>query len=859
MFPTDPVHRFVAMGQILYNDESWVKIPPGQAKDDAPERLINTDIVKGKSLMANRHLVVVGNGMAGMACVDHILKHQNDFQITVLSDEPYYNYNRILLSSVLAGEKSLDEIYINTQEWYEKNNINLILSARVSGVDAAEKFITCADGRKIPYDLLLLATGSDPFVPPIEGRQKKGVFCFRNIADTNDILESCKTAKKAVVIGGGLLGLEAARGIQEHGPHVTVVHDLGHLMNAQVDETGGKFLKKEIEHLGIQVLTHRKTTEILGNGKVEGVSFDDGIVIGADLVVIACGIRPNVALAKQAGLIVNRGVVVNDHMETSRPDIFAVGECVEHKGVVYGLVAPLYDQGKVLAATITGNKGPVYEGSVSAAKLKVMGIEVFSAGDIRENGEKDEAVLYADPLAGLYKKLIFREDRLVGAILIGDASDANRLLEIIRLGNKVDRKNHNLLFEKPSHEPGSASDVMSRPDSDTICGCIGVSKGQIIEAIREKGCHSVGEVKACTKATSGCGTCAGLVKEILTAVAGSVKEEKKGLCPCFTYTKEELRRMIRTQRLKKVQDILEIYGNGVGCAYCKPALSFVVDEVWLGEHEEDRAQRFINDRVHANIQKDGTFSVVPRMRGGVTTPAELRKIADAAEKYNVPMVKVTGSQRLDLLGVKKEDLPKIWKDLDMVSGFAYAKAVRMVKTCVGTDFCRYGTQNSIATGIKLEESLEGLYTPAKVKMGVVGCPRNCAEATVKDIGMVGIEGGWQVVIGGGAGKAVRAADILCTVKTSEEALEAAFLFFQYYRENGEYLERTYDFVVRVGLGKIRQDTVLASKEERERLLNHLKKAKEKAVNPWKVESETPRHPMQFQNYVLPKDREALIR
>jgi nitrite reductase (NADH) large subunit len=808
--------------------------------------------------MGKKHLVVVGNGMAGMACVDQILQKPNDFQITVLSEEPHVNYNRIMLSSVLAGEKALEDIYINTQEWYDTNGITLLLGAKAVDVDPAAKTVKTADGRSIPYDVLLLATGSDPFMPPMKGLDKRGVYAFRNIKDTQDIIKTCKDSRKAVVIGGGLLGLEAARGIQNQGPKVTVVHNSGHLMNAQLDEVAGKFLKREIENLGIRVLTGRRSSELLGNGHVMGVQFEDGEAAEADLVVVAFGIRPSVELARKAGLTVNRGIVVNDHMETSHPDIFAVGECVEHRGVVYGLVAPLYDQGKVLAATITGNKGPVYEGTTSATKLKVMGIEVFSAGEIKGDHEKDEVVVYSDPLAGVYKKLVLREDRLVGTILIGDAGDAGRFLEVIRGGAKVDRKNHNLLFDKPSTKPGSSGDVMSRPDSDTICGCIGVSKGKIVEAVKG-GCRSLGDVKTKTKACTGCGTCAGLIKDILGAVAGDeVKEEKKVLCDCIPYTKDEIRRFVQTQRLKKVQDVVEIYGNGHGCNKCKPALAFLVDEVWLGEHAEDRSARFINDRVHANIQKDGTFSVIPRMRGGVTSAAELRRIADVADKYKVPMVKVTGSQRIDLLGVKKEDLPKMWKELGMPSGHAYAKAVRMVKSCVGADFCRFGTQNSIAVGVKLEEMLEGLHTPAKVKLAVVGCPRNCAEATVKDIGLVGIEGGWQVVIGGAAGKSVRAADILVTVNTTEEAVEAALLFFQYYRENGEYLERTYDFVERLGIEKVRQETILASAEKKAALLDHYRKAKAKAVDPWK-EAEKPVHPMQFKDFVLPKDREALKR
>lgn len=809
--------------------------------------------------MEKKHLVVIGNGMAGMACVDQILKRQPNFKITVLSEESYYNYNRILLSCVLAGEKTVDEIYINTKEWYEEHGIELLLSVQAVNVDSQKKIVLTAEGRPISYDLLLLATGSNPFIPPIAGVNKKGVFTYRNMADTEQIIEYCKTAKRAVVIGGGLLGLEAARGTSSRGVHTTVVHIMDRLMDVQLDEVGGQFLKREIEKLGISVLLNKNTAEILGDSKVEGVRFKDEYAVEADMVVIACGIRPNVELGKKAGLKVNRGIVVNDYMETSDPSIFAVGECVEHREKIYGLVAPLYDQGKVLAATITGDKGPVYEGSVLATKLKVMGIELFSAGDFKAMEPDKEVIAYQDHAFGIYKKVVISADWIVGTILIGDTSDANRFLEMIRKNEKITGRRQTLLFEKPPAVPGSPTDVMSRPDTETICGCIGVSKGQIISAIKEQGCKTVSEVKACTKASSGCGTCAGLVQDILVGVLGSEfqEEKKETLCACVPFAKEKLRMMIETQKLKSVQDVLDIYGDGVGCSYCKPALSFIVDEVHCGEHKEDRSARFINDRVHANIQKDGTFSVIPRMHGGVTSADQLRKIADVADKYKVPMVKVTGSQRIDLLGVKKEDLPKMWADLGMKSGHAYAKAVRMVKSCVGTDFCRYGTQNAIATGIELETLLEGLYTPAKVKMGVVGCPRNCAEATVKDIGLVGMEGGWQVVIGGAAGKVVRAADILVAVKTTEEALDAALIFFQYYRENGEYLERSYDFVMRVGLEKIRRETILASEEIKKSLRDRLARARSKVVDPWK-EAAKPVHPMQFKDFVLPKDASALI-
>ncbi len=809
--------------------------------------------------MSTQKLIVVGNGMAGMACLDQILKSKPDFAITVLSEEPYYNYNRILLSSVLSGEKSLDEIYINSKEWYDHNAIQLKLGAKAVSIDPINKTVTTEGGEALAYDKLLLATGSTPFIPPIAGIDKAGILAFRNMADTREILARSEGPGRSVVIGGGLLGLEAARGLLNRGMQVSVVHLTDRLMDVQLDVIGAAYLKRSMEKLGITVLLGRKTTQFLGNGHVEGVSFEGGETIPADLVVVACGIRPNVELAKSAGLTINRGIVVNDHMETSNPDIFAVGECVEHRGKIYGLVAPLYDQGKVLAATITGNKGPLYTGSTSAAKLKVMGVDVFSAGEAQASGAEYETVAYQDDAAGVYQKLVFKENRLVGTVLVGNVAKANRLLEYIRSQEAISNDRYRLLFDAANVTGSSSEDVMSRSDDETICGCIGVSKGQIVDAIQKNNLKSLAGIKSCTKASTGCGTCTGLVGSILKAVVGDEVEEKKNhLCACVPFPKEQLRTIILTQKLKKAQDILDIYGNGTGCNVCKPALSFLVDEVLLGEHEEDRSARFINDRVHANIQRDGTFSVVPRMRGGVTSPAELRKLADVAEKYQVRMVKVTGSQRIDLLGVKKSDLPKIWAELGMPSGHAYTKAVRMVKSCVGTDFCRYGTQNSIQTGIQLEELLEGLYTPAKLKMGVVGCPRNCAEATVKDIGLVGFEGGWQVVIGGAAGKRVRAADILVSVKTTDEALRAAKLFFQYYRERGEYGERTYDFVERVGLETVRRETVLAPEQRQQALLDRLAKAKTKAVDPWSVESKRPVHPTQFEDFVLPKDQSALL-
>jgi len=790
-----------------------------------------------------KKLVVVGNGMAGVACVEQVLRHSHEFAITIFGDETHVNYNRILLSSVLAGEKEQDEIILNGLDWYKRNDIDLRLGVRIVGIDSQARTVTGDDGSVTCFDKLLLATGSVPLIPSIEEVKKDGVFVFRNLDDTRSLMERCRPGLKAVVIGGGLLGLEAARGLQVRGCEVTVVHLMEWLMERQLDPTGGAYLAAKMNQMGITVLLGLSTTAILGNGKVEGVQFKGGGSIPADLVVIAAGIRPNVSLGHEAGLEVKRGVVVNDYMETSHPDIFAVGECVQHNGICYGLVAPLIEQGKVLAATITGNKGQKYQGSVQAAKLKIMGVDVFSAGEIGDKLDGSEVIRYEDPTLGIYRKLTLKDGKLAGVILVGDTADSHRYMDWLRTGKDLVPLRRQLLFPMPTEDVGI--DVAQMAESETVCGCMGVTKGTIIRAIHEKGVSTLAQLKDCTRASTGCGSCTGLCQSLLKAVVPEFEDEVKStLCKCIPFPEDKLREMLRSQRLKSVQEVLEIYGDGLGCEICKPALSYMLGMLWCGDHDEDRSARFINDRVHANIQKDGTFSVVPRIRGGVTSPDELRRIADAADKYKVRMVKITGSQRIDLLGVKKSDLPNIWADLGMPSGQAYTKGVRMVKTCVGTEFCRFGVQDSTAAGIELERRFENLFTPHKVKMGAVGCPRNCAEATVKDIGLVGQEGSWQVVVGGAAGKKVRKADLLITVETAEEALTAASLFFQYYRESANYLERTYDFVERVGIEKVRKDTVYAPEVARQGLLDRLRKSKQHSSDAW-LEREAPHHPTQF--------------
>jgi nitrite reductase (NADH) large subunit len=790
-----------------------------------------------------QQLVVVGNGMAGVACVEQILKYRHDFDITIFGDETHANYNRILLSMVLAGEKSAEEIILNDIDWYQNHGIRARLGVRIERIDRARRVAIDSDGGSTTFDQLILATGSSAFIPPIPGVDKKNVHVFRTLDDTRELLAKARKGCKAVVIGGGLLGLEAARGLQLRGCEVSVVHLMETLMERQLDAAGGALLRRKIEDLGIRVLLPRQTQALVGNGRVDGLRFASGEEVEADLVVIAAGIKPNAELGRAAGLEVRRGIVVDDHMRTSDPNIFAVGECTEHRGQTFGLVAPLMEQGKVLAAAITGNPGPAFTGGTAAAKLKIMGVEIFSAGSIDESEPGVECIRYEDPSLGIYKKLLVKNNRLQGVILVGDVSDERRYTQWLREQTGLGPQRRHLLF--PPQAPDAGLEVAEMPDSEVICGCNGVSKGEIIRAIHQHGIDRLDQLKERTRASSSCGSCTGLCQQLLRAVVPEFQEETRTtLCACLPFSYEQLREIVHGQQLKSVQEVLNVYGNRKGCEVCKPALSYMLDMLWCGSHDEDRSARFINDRVHANIQKDGTFSVVPRMRGGVTSPDELRRIADVAEKYNVRMVKVTGSQRIDLLGVKKSDLPKVWADLGMPSGQAYTKGVRMVKTCVGTEFCRFGVQDSTRAGIELERRLENLFTPHKVKMGAVGCPRNCAEATVKDIGMVGQDGSWQVVVGGAAGKSVRKADLLITVETTERALEACELFFQYYRENANYLERTYDFVERMGIEAIRKATVYAPEAEKKKLLDRLQRSKATAKDAW-LEREAPVHPTQF--------------
>jgi nitrite reductase (NADH) large subunit len=764
-----------------------------------------------------KKLVVIGNGMAAGRALEELFERApGAYEVTIFGAEPRVNYNRIMLSPVLSGEKAYEDILIHDDAWYETHGITLHRGKQVVEIDRAARRVIAADGTAAFYDQLLVATGSMPFVVPIPGATLPGVVTYRDLDDVNKMLEAAQKGGHAIVIGGGLLGLEAAAGLKAQGMDVTVLHLMPTLMERQLDPSSGYLLQKAFEDREIAVRCKANTHAILGETHVTGVRLDDGTELPADIVVMAVGIRPNAVLAKEAGLETNRGVLVGDDMRTSDPDIFSVGECVEHRGLCYGLVAPLYEMAKVVAAQLAGDEAAAYTGSVTATKLKVTGIDLFSAGDFGEAKDRQDIVL-RDAARGVYKRLVLKENRIVGAVLYGETGDGSWFFDLLRKETDVTELRDTLIFGQ-SYVGGAPLDptaaVAALPDDAEICGCNGVCKGKIVQTIADKGLSTLAEVRAHTKASASCGTCTGLVEQVMALTLGDkfAKATVEPMCGCTDLGHDDVRRLIRTAELKSIPAVMQELGwkTSCGCAKCRPALNYYLLCDWPGEYEDDGRSRFINERVHANIQKDGTYSVVPRMWGGLTNPRELRAIADVAEKYSIPTVKVTGGQRIDLLGVRKEDLTAVWADLNdagMVSGHAYAKGLRTVKTCVGTEWCRFGTQDSTGLGVKIERFMWGSWTPAKVKMGVSGCPRNCAESTCKDVGVICVDSGYEIHFAGAAGLHIKGTQLLCKVPEEDECIEVIAALTQLYREQGHYLERMYKWADRVGAESIRATVV----------------------------------------------------
>jgi nitrite reductase (NADH) large subunit len=796
--------------------------------------------------MKKLKLVLVGNGMAGVRTLEELLKLAPDmYDITVFGAEPHPNYNRILLSPVLAGEQTIEEIVLNGWEWYADNGITLHAGKKVTEIDRVQRLVRAvgADGEVVEttYDRLLLCTGSNPFILPVPGKDLKGVIGYRDIADTDYMIETARTHKHAVVIGGGLLGLEAANGLMLRGMSVTVVHNSACLMDRQLDAVAGGLLRQSLEGRGLTFRLAAQTQELVddGAGRVKAVRFKEGPEVPADLVVMAVGIRPNTALAESMRLHCNRGIVVNDTMQTvTDPRVYSVGECAAHRGIAYGLVAPLFEQAKVAANHLAQWGIGRYQGSLTSTKLKVTGIDLFSAGEFM-GGEGTEEIVMSDPFGGVYKKLVLKDDKLIGACLYGDTSDGSWYFKLLRDGRSIVDIREKLMFGESNigdtgHE--GHSKAASMPDEAEVCGCNGVNKGTICKAIREKGLFTLDEVKKHTKASASCGSCTGLVEQILMFTAGgdySAAPGKKAMCGCTDASHQDVRDAIRGQKYLTHAQVYAGLGwrTPDGCASCRPAVNYYLISTWPKEARDDPQSRFINERSHANIQKDGTYSVIPRMWGGHTTPDELRRIADAADKYKIPTVKVTGGQRIDLLGVKKEDLQGVWKDIGMPSGLAYAKSLRTVKTCVGSEWCRFGTQDSTQMGKDIEHALWAMYSPHKVKIAVSGCPRNCAEAGIKDVGVIGVDSGWEIYVGGNGGIKTEVAHFLIKVKTAAEVMEYTGAFLELYRGEAWYLERTVHYIGRVGLDHVKK-RILDDAEGRRALWERLQFALDGEPDPW---------------------------
>ncbi len=803
--------------------------------------------------MKKMKLVLIGNGMAGVRTLEELIRMAPElYEITVFGAEPHPNYNRILLSPVLAGEQTIDEIILNPVSWYADNHITLHMGHKVIEVNRARRTVTAEDGQgglvSVDYDRLLIATGSTPFILPVPGKDLHGVIAYRDIADTEMMIETAKTYQHAVVIGGGLLGLEAANGLMLRGMQVTVVHIAPWLMERQLDDVAGGMLRQSLEQRGLKFLIGAQTQALIGDadggksGRVMAVQFKDGTEVPADMVVMAAGIKPNTTLAEVMGLHCNRGIVVNDTMQTTTdPRIYSVGECAAHRGIAYGLVAPLFEQGKVCATHLAQFGIGRYTGSQTSTKLKVTGIDLFSAGNFMGGTAEQgfEEIIMSDPVGGVYKKLVIQGDKLVGACLYGDTVDGSWYFKLLREGRKIADIRDKLMFGESNigdtgHQGHSKAAAMV--DSDEVCGCNGVTKGSICKAIKEKGLFTLEEVRKHTKASASCGSCTGLVEQLLMFTAGgdySASPKKKAMCGCTDASHQETRDAIRTQKLLTIAGVYSALGwrTPDGCSSCRPAVNYYLISTWPKDAKDDPQSRFINERSHANIQKDGTYSVIPRMWGGETNASELRRIADVVDKYQIPTVKVTGGQRIDLLGVKKEDLVNVWKDIGMPSGHAYAKALRTVKTCVGSEWCRMGTQDSTQMGKDLERAMWRMYAPHKVKFAVSGCPRNCAESGIKDVGIIGVDSGWEMYVAGNGGIKTEVAHFLVKLKTAAEVLEYTGAFCQLYRLEGWYLERTVHYVNRVGLDHVKKK-ILDDHEGRKALWADLQFALDGEPDPW---------------------------
>jgi nitrite reductase (NADH) large subunit len=733
--------------------------------------------------MNKRKLVVIGNGMAGVRCVEEIIKSKTDaFQITIFGKEPYPNYNRILLSKVLQGDTTVESITLNDWKWYEENKIDLYTNEPVIEINTEQKWVKSTT-RTVYYDELILATGSLPFMLPLPGADKDGVTAFRDISDCEKMVETSRRYKKAIVIGGGLLGLEAARGLLNLGMKVDVVHIGEYIMDRQLDVTAARMLQKELEEQGMNFLLQKNSAEITGQKRVTGLRFTDGSFREADLIVMAVGVRSNTEVAAHTPIEVHRAIVVDDYMRTNVPNVYAVGECAEHRGIVYGLVAPLYEQGKILAAYLCGQYSVGYQGSVLSTQLKVSGVDVFSAGELIDE-EGAESLQYYDGIKNTYKKIVVRDKKIVGAVLFGNIQEGTKLFGMIQ--RKAD------YTELENEENGAKNDdafIALMADHDVVCECNGVSKGSIVHAICDQNLQSVEDIKACTKASSSCGGCRPVVANILDYIERNGADEKtvkETICACTQAGHADLIEVIKQNPGESLEQIMHRLGwkNDTGCGICQPALHY-----YFGVHGQSIAD------IKKTKQANGTYVVAPRMYGGVTGAEQLRQIADVVEKYEIPLVKLSDGPRMELYGVREKDVTAI-EVLLRTSSPLFGKELCAVATCAGIRYAKDAMQDSVQLGMKLERMFKSIQLPAAVTLAVSASPRDEAGVMRKDAGLIGTPGGWEFSV-----KRER----LFSGLLEEEAVTMTAALLQYYRKDAFYLETLPEWIERVGLIHVREE------------------------------------------------------
>ncbi|WP_173917409.1 nitrite reductase large subunit NirB [Halobacillus sp. Marseille-Q1614] len=743
--------------------------------------------------MNKQRLVVIGNGMAGVRVVENILRENpSAYEIIVIGSEPRPGYSRLMLSTVLQGGTSIDDITIHPSSWYRQSGVNLITGETVVKVDASQKAVLTDQHRKVHYDKLIFATGSSPFMLPLKGAKKKGVIAFRTIEDCESILTAAREYKKAVVIGGGLLGLEAARGLLNIGMEVDVVHISSHIMNRQLDEKASIMLQRQLEEQGMNFLLNKASEKILGRSRVEGVRFKDGSVAEADLVVMAVGIKPRISLAEAAGLETNHGIIVNDYLETSCRDIYAVGECAEHNGRVYGLVQPLYEQGEILAKHLCGIATDGYQGSLLYTQLKISGVEVFSIGQFEPNDDETKSIEYHNEEISVYKKVLFKGNKAVGAVLVGTTEPSQLIKEAVIKRKVLASKDKALLLENPDPKNSAAA---SYPMNQTICTCNQVSKGAIVEAMRQEGLSTVEDIKESTKASSSCGGCKSLVTDLLNYIRSEPSELENAmdlsLCSCTSLTEDELVEQIQIQNLRTAEAVYrQLYWKREdGCSICRLAVDYYLEMIYPPYKGSMQAQE----------KKRNT--VVPQIYGGMMTLEQLRKITKAAEKFPYLQVAVSRDQRIHLIGVKDHDFPALREELDMQLREYNGHQVAPITTAAGDYECDCEKSSSVKIAQVIEKETEGLQVPYRLKLGISACFHNRADAEAKDIGALYSGGKWEIYIGGSS---MRRGQLLCVVQEEERVETIVLACLQYYRKSARYLEETSQWVERLGLIHIRE-------------------------------------------------------